>query len=116
VDRRRNVRARLNCPVQMAAAVEQPMPSADAIDGSETGVLVALAEPFGLMRGARVCLSMPTRDGLLHMVGRVQRVERGDDFRTYVAVSVSDELNRHEVERWHNWLAERSRHAAPATE
>jgi hypothetical protein len=91
----------------MAAAVEQPLPSADAIDGSETGVLVALAEPLGLVRGARVCLSMPTGEGLLHMVGRVRRVERGDDFRTYVGVSVSDELNRHEVERWHEWLAER---------
>jgi hypothetical protein len=99
----------------MAAAVEQPMPAADAIDGSNTGVLVALSEPFGLVKGARVCLSLPTAEGLLHMAGRVRRVERGDDFRTYVAVSVSDELNRHEVEHWQEWLAERGRDADPAT-
>jgi hypothetical protein len=106
MDRRVATRTILNCSVRMATAAEQPMPAADGVDASDHGVLIALAEPVGIVRGTRACISMPTSDGLLHLLGTVQRVERGDDFRTYVALHLLDDLNRYELDRWQDWLSE----------
>ena len=35
-----------------------------------------------------MCVSVPDPDGALHLIGRVARVERGDDFHTYVGVAL----------------------------
>ena len=83
---------------------EQPLPKAEAIDVSRSGVLVAFAEPYGLVKDSRVCFSMPTDEGFVHLLGRVRRVERGDDFRTYVALALDDPDNVDERERWIEWL------------
>lgn len=108
-DRRAAPRVRLGREVRVAAMTEQALPTAHAIDASATGVLVALAEPFGLPQQTRVCVSMPTSDGLVHLMGRVQRVERGDDFRTYVALRLDEpdaDSGGFERERWSEWLDE----------
>ena len=85
---------------------EQPLPRADAIDASRTGVLVAFAEPAVLARGTRVCCSLSTADGMMHLLGRVRRVERGADFRTYVALSLDEPHDPGDRDRWSAWLRE----------
>jgi hypothetical protein len=50
--------------------------------------------------------AVPIDDGWVHLIGRVQRVERGDDFRTYVALALVEELNHQEIERWREWVDE----------
>lgn len=104
MERRAAARVWVDRPVRVASMTEQALPRADSIDASSSGVLVALAEPVGLACDTRVCFSMPTDDGMVHLLGRVRRVERGDDFRTYIALSLDDPDNEYERERWNDWL------------
>jgi hypothetical protein len=104
VERRAAARVGVSLPVRVATMSEQPLPAAESVDASQSGVLVALAEPFGLVNDTRVCVSMPADDGRVHLMGRVRRVERGDDFRTYVALSLDEPDSVAERDRWHAWL------------
>jgi hypothetical protein len=104
----------VSLPVRVATMSEQPLPAAASVDASHNGVLVALAEPFGLVHDTRVCLSLPGDDGHVHLMGRVRRVERGDDFRTYVALSLDEPDSIAERDRWHAWLSARLSPSATA--
>lgn len=86
-----------------------PFPGADMIDASASGVLLSFAEPVVLAPGQRVCLSVPTREGALHLMASVVRVERGHDFHTYVGLVLCERPGTPEVadpdlERWRDWL------------
>ena len=107
-ERRGASRIALNGSVRVATATGQPMPPAELVDASMTGVLIVLVEPFGFARHARVCVSLPTGAGLVHLLGAVRRVERRDDFRTYVALELADGGHGHEIDEWHEWLAEQA--------
>lgn len=85
------------------------------VDASPGGVLIAFAEPIGLLVGQRICVSLTLDDGALHLLASVVRVERGDDFRTYVGVMIGagaddvpeDPDSRRddpELGRWRDWL------------
>lgn len=101
--------------MRVGIASEAPLPTARLMDASIHGLLMSFPEPVGLPTGLRVCVSVPQTDsGALHLIGRVVRVERGDDFHTYVGVAV--ELDRGErasasadADRWAAWLDERDR-------
>ncbi len=114
-ERRSASRIALNCPVRVATATGQPMPPAEVVDASITGVLIALVEPFGFANDARVCVSMPTGAGLIHLLGAVRRVERRHDFRTYVALVLADGGHGHEIDEWQEWLAEQEGHPIAVT-
>jgi hypothetical protein len=107
--------------VRIGTVSEAPLPPADVVDASPTGILVAFAEPVGLLTGQRLCLSFPLPDGALHLMASVVRVERGDDFRTYVGVALQARADGTtefgsdldpDVERWLAWLAARDGSAA----
>jgi PilZ domain len=84
-EQRSAVRTRIALEVRVANAAEQLLPRARSIDCSTVGLLLAFAEPVGLVEGSRVVLSLRLRDGHLHTLAIVRRVARGADFRTYVA-------------------------------
>jgi hypothetical protein len=102
-------------PVRVGSASESPLPTARLIDASTHGLLLSFPEPVGLPIGLRVCVSVPSdRHGALHLIGRVVRVARGDDFQTYVGVAVEldrDEgvTNSDDADRWAAWLDEPGR-------
>jgi len=100
LERRSATRVVVRAPVRFAAFGEHPMPGAEAIDASYDGVLLALAEPVGLVPNTRVCVSWSTERGALHLLGHVRRVQRGDDFRTYVALSIEEPGNAEDLELW----------------
>ena len=55
------------------------------VDVSRSGILLAFAEPVGFAADHRLVVSLDLIDGEFHALARVTRVERGADFRTYVA-------------------------------
>ena len=73
--------------VDVSASPEQPLPAATTIDLSVQGVLLAFPEPVSLESGARIVVSLRLRDGRLHSLATVRRADRGEDYRTYVAVT-----------------------------
>jgi hypothetical protein len=73
-----------------AVAPERVLPRCSTIDVSLTGLLLAFDEPIGLPVGHRVVVSLMLRDGRCHVVGSVCRVARGNDFRTYAAIDLTD--------------------------
>ncbi|MCU1391354.1 MAG: hypothetical protein JWL72_4692 [Ilumatobacteraceae bacterium] len=85
-ERRREPRRDLDLGVRVAAAPEQRLPRGRALNISRNGLLVAFEEPVGLPSDHRLVVSLDLGDGHFHALGRVVRTERGDDFRTYVAV------------------------------
>jgi hypothetical protein len=76
--------------VRLGTISEMPFPTAVMIDASVAGVLLSFAEPVVLSPGQRVCVSVPTREGDLHLMAGVVRIERGHDFHTYVGLVLSD--------------------------
>lgn len=113
MNRRTRPRRVVHHTVRIGTVREAPLPCADVIDASPSGVLVAFAEPIGLMAGQRLCLSFALPDGALHLMASVVRVERGDDFRTYVGVELdaptSDGVDPFlgsdpDLDRWLHWL------------
>lgn len=71
----------------MAASPEQRLPRAQTVDLSRGGVLLAFDEPVGFPRTHRLVISLELPNGHFHALGHVSRVDRGDDFRTYVAMT-----------------------------
>jgi hypothetical protein len=86
-DRRANCRRAVRIRARVAASPEQRLPRCEAVDISLGGLLLAFAEPVGFPVGHRLVISLDLPDGHFHALGRVARVDRGDDFRTYVAMS-----------------------------
>lgn len=83
---------------------ERPIPAATTIDASDDGLLLAFAEPVGLTAGMRVCVTVRLPDGRVHLIADVARATRGDDFRTYVAVSLRTAGGEADIHRWRDWL------------
>jgi hypothetical protein len=71
----------------VAASPEQRLPPAETVDISRAGLLLAFDEPVGFPVMHRLVISLELPDGHFHALGHVSRVERGDDFRTYVAMT-----------------------------
>jgi len=71
----------------VAASPEHRLPQAETVDISRGGLLLAFDEPVGFPLMHRLVISLELPDGHFHALGHVSRVERGDDFRTYVAMS-----------------------------
>ena len=86
-ERRGNSRRPVKLPARVAASPEQRLPRADTVDMSRGGLLLAFGEPVGFPVAHRLVVSLELPDGHFHALGHVTRVERGDDFRTYVAIS-----------------------------
>jgi hypothetical protein len=86
-ERRANARRTVKVSARVAAAPEQRLPRADTVDISRSGVLLAFDEPVGFPAMHRLVISLELPDGHFHALGHVTRVERGDDFRTYMAMS-----------------------------
>lgn len=104
--------------VRVGIASEARLPVARLMDASTHGLLLSFPEPVGLLIGQRVCVSVPPdRSGGLHLLGRVARVERGDDFHTYVGVAievgpgepVAGSDGSDDSDRWTAWLDEPGR-------
>lgn len=76
--------------MRVAASPEAPLPTATTVDVSREGILVAFAEPVGFVVGHRLLVSLDLPHGQFHALAEVTRVERGDDFRTYVATEFVD--------------------------
>ena len=72
---------------RVAASPEQRLPRAETVDISRRGLLLAFDEPVGFPLEHRLVITLELPDGHFHALGHVSRVERGDDFRTYVAMS-----------------------------
>ena len=89
-ERRRHPRIQAALRARLGLRGEQVTDVLDAVDVSESGVLLVAAEPVGARPDDRVCLTLITRTGNLHRLGRVVRVARGVDFRTYVAIEYLD--------------------------
>lgn len=89
-ERRAHPRRSAHIAVRVASSAEVPLPSALTVDVSRGGVLLAFAEPVGFAVGHRLLMSLDLRHGQFHALGQVARVERGDDFRTYVATEFVD--------------------------
>jgi hypothetical protein len=66
-------------------------PEVEVVDVSLGGVLVAYAEPIGLLTGERIVVSLCPVDAPVMLLGRVVRVARGTDFRTYVALEFAEQ-------------------------
>lgn len=109
---RRDARRVVHRDVRIATTAEMPMPPASMIDASETGVLVATEEAFGVAPDHRLCVSIALDDGPLHLIGRVARVARGVDLRTYIGLQLDlphelDEVGSLRVkdsDRWRCWV------------
>ncbi len=82
-------------------------PSANVVDISLSGALLACAEPLGLTADERVVVSLLPEDDPILLIGRVVRVARGTDHRTYVAVLFDDGQPR-EHERLEGLIARHS--------
>jgi hypothetical protein len=96
---------------RVAASPEHRLPRAEAVDISRGGLLLAFSEPVGFPVGHRLVVSLDLPDGHFHSLGTVSRVERGDDFRTYIAMTfahvrdeewdeLTDQLDLMQAERW----------------
>lgn len=101
--------------VRVGTASGVRLPAARLVDASTRGMLLSFPEPVGLPTGLRVCISVaPDRSGALHLIGRVTRVARGDDFHTYAGVAVEIGpggliAGPDESDRWAAWLDEPGR-------
>lgn len=75
------------------------------MDASGGGVLMAFDEPTGFAAAQAIVVSIePTYDETMILVGDVVRVERGADFRTYVAMTFRP-TDGAELRRWEERLA-----------
>jgi hypothetical protein len=86
-DRRSQVRRTLDVAARVAASPEQRLPRARCVDISRGGMLIAFDEPIVFPDGHRLVVSLDLPDGHFHALGVAVRTDRGDDFRTYVAMS-----------------------------
>jgi hypothetical protein len=73
------------------------LPCAETVDVSRGGLLLAFNEPVGFPVGHRLVISLDLPDGQFHSLGHVTRADRGDDFRTYVAMEF-DHLREHDFD------------------
>jgi hypothetical protein len=96
-ERRSHPRKRVGFAARVACATERIPPAVQIVDVSLSGALVAFGEPIGLLVNERVVVSLEPLRGPIHLLGRVVRIARGDDFRTYVAIRF-DEHNEAELE------------------
>ncbi len=85
-ERRADPRHTVRLTTTVARASERRLPAATTIDISTVGILLAFGEPVGLRVDDKVVLSIAFPAGRFHCLGRVRRVERGSDFRTYAGV------------------------------
>lgn len=88
--------------VRIALAPEHRLPMGRTLNVSRSGLLVAFGEPVGVAPADRLVVSLELGTGHFHALGRVARCERGDDFRSYMALEFVrmstedyDELMRH---------------------
>jgi len=86
-ERRGDPRRTVTLPARVAASPEQRLPRAETVDISRSGLLLAFEEPVGFPVAHRLVVSLELPDGHFHALGHVTRVERGEDFRTYVAMN-----------------------------
>jgi len=86
-ERRSHDRRALSLDALVALGPEQPLPSAHTVDVSPAGLLLAFGEPVGIPVGSRLVVTLDLPDGRFHAIGHVDRIDRGDDFRTYVALT-----------------------------
>jgi len=86
-ERRGNPRRTVKLPARVAASPEERLPRAETVEISRGGVMLAFDEPVGFPLMHRLVVSLELPDGHFHALGHVARVERGDDFRTYVAMT-----------------------------
>jgi hypothetical protein len=98
MERRAQPRTKVSWEARVANVSEAVPATVDVIDVSFGGALVAFCEPVGLLRDERVVLSLEPNGTPMMLLGRVVRVARGTDFRTYVAVQFSDNQDA-ELER-----------------
>ena len=77
----------MTLPARVAGSPEQRLPRAETVDISHSGLLLAFDEPVGFPVMHRLVVSLELPDGHFHALGHVTRVERGQDFRTYVAMT-----------------------------
>lgn len=89
VDRRRHPRVTSDLEARLANITEAIPPTARVVDLSMSGTLLSFAEPLGMIVDERVVVSVVPNDPIM-LLGRVVRVARGIDFRTYVAVQFDD--------------------------
>ncbi|MGE0880934.1 MAG: PilZ domain-containing protein [Acidimicrobiia bacterium] len=118
VAERRDARRAVHREVRIATTAETPMPMASMIDASDTGVLIATDEAFGVAPDHRLCVSIALDDGPLHLIGRVVRVARGTDFRTYIGLQLDlpyelGSLRAKDSDRWRRWVRATA-HAQPS--
>ena len=92
-ERRAHPRRAVQLSAIVAAGAEQPMAAAHTVDVSAGGLLLSFGELLGFPMGERILVSLDLDDGRFYAVGRIRRVERGDDFRTYVAVEFDEALH-----------------------
>jgi hypothetical protein len=85
-ERRTQVRRTLDVAARVAAAPEQRLPQARCVDISRGGLLMSFDEPIAFPGGHRLVVSLELPQGQFHALGTVVRTDRGDDFRTYVAL------------------------------
>ena len=102
-ERRGNQRRTVKLLARVAASSEQCLPGAETVDISCGGVLLAFDEPVGLPVMHRLVVSLDLPDGHFYALGHVARVERGDDFRTYVAMAF-DHMRTEEFDELINHL------------
>ena len=88
-ERRRHSRHAIAVTARVASAAEQQLPSAQTVDISFGGLLLAFDEPIGFPVGHRLVVSLDLAGGHLHAIADVTRIERGIDFRTYIALEFS---------------------------
>ncbi|MCU1400119.1 MAG: hypothetical protein JWN62_3228 [Acidimicrobiales bacterium] len=81
------------------------MPAATTIDLSLSGMLLAFHEPVALHPGESAIVTVALDDGRLHARVTASRIERGDDFRTYVAFTF-DALGDEERVRLEHFLTD----------
>ena len=86
-ERRANERRPAKVIARVAASPEHRLPRAETVDISRGGLLLAFDEPVGFPLMHRLVISLELPNGHFHALGHVSRVERGDDFRTYVAMN-----------------------------
>jgi hypothetical protein len=86
-DRRHAPRRSTDYELRLAVSDEKPAQTARIINISASGLLAVVPDPMGEWRGQRAVLSLTWDDtGHRHVLGRVARVDRGADHRTYVGV------------------------------
>ena len=76
---------------RLSNVTEAVPPAVDVVDVSRGGALLSYGEPLGLMVDERVVISMKAVEVTVMLLGRVVRIARGTDFRTYVAVHFDDD-------------------------